>query len=287
MPLNRTKKDKGFLFSLLGFGIITAVWWLLAATTFKQNGVIPSPPETLKLIGREMRKDTFFKAVSRTLVQAFVSFVISFGAAAILALAAHYKKFIGNIINPFIVLFRAMPTMALVLILLLTVGSNLLPAVVAFLVVFPLCYENMRAAISEVDQNLVRMARIFKVPRARQLTGIYLPAMLPYVFSSLIAGFGLNIKVVISAEVMGLPSMSIGYLMLAAKQSFDFGLTFAWLVIAVLLSLLCETILRIVKRLCMPYRYPDWKIVKTGFNKIFKKRSNIPVSEGSAPNDCI
>jgi len=92
--------------------------------------------------------------------------------------------------------------------------------------------------------------------------GIYIPAMLPFVFSSIIAGFGLNIKVVISAEVMGLPSMSIGYLILSARQGFNFGVSFAWLVIAVVLSLICECILRLIKRLCMPYKYPDSKIIK-------------------------
>ncbi|MDR0219821.1 MAG: ABC transporter permease subunit, partial [Lachnospiraceae bacterium] len=167
---------------------------------------------------------------------------------------AYFHEFIGLMLNPFIVLCRSMPTMALVLILLLAVGSDLLPVVVACLVVFPLCYENMRAAINETDKMLITMAKAFKVPKWRQITGIYLPAMLPYIFSSIIAGFGLNIKVVISAEVMGLPSMSIGYMILSAKQSVNFGVSFAWLVIAVILSLICETVLRLVGRLCMPWR---------------------------------
>jgi NitT/TauT family transport system permease protein len=133
---------------------------------------------------------------------------------------------------------------------------------VAFLVVFPLCYENMRAAINETDKRLITMAKVFQVPKWRQITGIYLPAMLPFIFSSIIAGFGLNIKVVISAEVMGLPSMSIGYQILSAKQGLSFGVSFAWLVIAVLLSLICEIILRLIGRLCMPYKYPDLKTIK-------------------------
>jgi len=101
------------------------------------------------------------------------------------------------------------------------------------------------------------MAKVFKIPKWRQITGIYLPAMLPFVFSSIIAGFGLNIKVVISAEVMGLPSMSIGHLILSARQGFNFSVSFAWLVIAVILSLVCESILRLIGRLCMPYKYPN------------------------------
>jgi len=266
------RSKPGFIFSILSFLIIVTLWWILAETRFKQTGIIPSPIGTLRIIGEEMQKDSFFAALLSTLERSFVSFFISFSAASILAIAAFHKKYIDHILNPFIVLCRSMPTMALILILLLTVGSRMLPVVVAFLVVFPLCYENMRTAIGETDPKLLAMAKVFKVPKIRQITGIYIPAMLPFVFSSIIAGFGLNIKVVIAAEVMGLPSVSIGYLILLAKQSFNFGASFAWLVIAVIVSLICESILRIIQRLCMPYKYPDVKIVKKIVKSLIPKQ---------------
>jgi len=270
------KKDKnrGLLFSLLSFAIIIAAWWILAETKFKQTGVIPTPIVTLRIIGEEIRRDNFFKAVFCTIERSFISFFISFVVACVLASLAHFKKFIGSMLNPFIVLCRSMPTMALTLILLLVVGSNMLPTVVAFLVVFPVCYENMSAAISETDKKLIIMAKVFKIPKWRQITGIYIPAMLPFVFSSIIAGFGLNIKVVISAEVMGLPSMSIGYLILSARQGFNYGVSFAWLVISVILSLICENILRLIGRLCMPYKYPDLKIIKGLAKRLFIRQKN-------------
>jgi NitT/TauT family transport system permease protein len=268
------KKNNGFVFSLLSFAIIIALWWLLAETRYKQTGIIPTPIDTLRIIGEEMRKDSFSKAILSTLERSFISFFISFAVASVLATLAHFKRFIGNMLNPFIVLCRSMPTMALVLILLLAVGSDMLPTVVAFLVVFPLCYENMRAAINETDKRLITMAKVFQIPKWRQVTGIYVPAMLPFIFSSIIAGFGLNIKVVISAEVMGLPSMSIGHLILSARQGFNFGVSFAWLVIAVILSIICESILRLTGRLCMPYKYSDSKIIKGLVIRIFRGHKN-------------
>jgi len=255
-------KIKELFFLILSFAIIVAVWWVFAETRFKQTGIIPTPISTLQMIGEEMRKDSFSEAIFSTLERSFVSFLVSFAAASFFAAFAHFNKYIGIMLSPFIVLCRSMPTMALILILLLTVGSNMLPTVVAFLVVFPLCYENMRAAITETDRKIITMAKIFKMPLRRQVTGIYIPAMMPFVFSSIIGGFGLNIKVVISAEVMGLPSMSIGYLILSARQGFNFGISFAWLIIAVLLCLVCDVILRLISRLCMPYKYPDSRIIK-------------------------
>ena len=272
----RQSKRLRVLFTLLSFAIIVAIWWILAETRFRLTGIIPTPPETVRIIWEEMQTDSFFRAVFSTMERAFISFFISFVTASVLAVLAHYKKFIDHLLDPFIVLCRAMPTMALVLILLITVGSRMLPIVVAFLIVFPLCYENMRAAIAETDTKLIMMARVFKVPRIQQITGIYIPAMLPLVFSSIVAGFGLNIKVVISAEVMGLPAMSIGHLILFAQQGFNFGVSFAWLVVAVILCLVCESMLRVLQRLCMPYKYPDLKILKKALKKIvvWKKKNN-------------
>ena len=264
----RQNKRLRVIATLLSFAVIITIWWVLAETRFKLTGIIPAPAATLRIIWEEMQTDSFFTAVFSTMERAFISFFISFTIAGILAVAAHYKKVIGHLLDPFIVLCRAMPTMALILILLITVGSRMLPIVVAFLVVFPLCYENMRAAIAETDTRLIAMARVFKVPKIQQITGIYIPAMLPLIFSSIVAGFGLNIKVVISAEVMGLPAMSIGHLILFAQQGFNFGVSFAWLVVAVILCLVCENLLRIAQRLCMPYKYPDLKILKTAVKKI-------------------
>ena len=264
-------KYKDLFYVILSFSIIIALWWLLAETRFKLTGVIPTPTDTLQTIGEEMRKDSFFKAIFSTLKRSFVSFIISFFAASVFAALSHYKRFISLMLNPFIAICRSMPTMALVIILLLTVGSDLLPTVVAFLVVFPLCYENMRAAIAATDKKLIIMARVFKIPKWRQVTDIYIPAMLPFVFSSIIGGFGLNLKVVISAEVMGLPSMSIGHLILSARQGLDFGISFAWLVIAVILCLVCEGGLRLIRRLCMPYKYPDLMLIKGFAKKVFHK----------------
>ncbi|MCL2249445.1 MAG: ABC transporter permease subunit [Oscillospiraceae bacterium] len=263
-------KKKQAIYKILAFMLIIAAWWILAETRFAQTGIIPTPPETVRIIHEEMQSDNFFEAIFSTLRRSLVSFLVSFFAGGILAALSHYAKFIGIMLSPLIALCRAMPTMALVLILLLTVGSNALPIVVGFLIIFPLCYENMQAAIAETDKKLITMAKVFKIPGRRQITGIYLPAMLPFVFSSIIAGFGLNIKVVISAEVMGLPAMSIGHLMLSARQGFNFGATFAWLTIAVILALICEFILKRISRLCMPYKYNDLKTLKLAFFRIFK-----------------
>ncbi|MDR3263913.1 MAG: ABC transporter permease subunit [Clostridiales bacterium] len=271
-------KDGGFkgriikvICFLLALTVIICIWQYLSEHFYPRIGVIPSPLKTLATVRSEMAKDSFFKAVFGTLSRSIISFVYAFVPAFILAALSHIFKPLKQFFNPFIAICRAMPTIALIFIIILIVGTEKLPLLIALLVVFPLVYENIYAAFENVDKSLLAMANVFKVGRLRQITGIYLPAILPYIFSSVIAGFGLNIKVVIAAEVMGLPSMSIGYLILVANQRMDFTISFAWLAIAVVLSYLCETVLKIISRFSMPYIYPDRKILKTYCKKAFHK----------------
>lgn len=272
VSIMRFRKFQSLAFTAVSLAAIIGIWWWLAETQFKTMEIIPSPLRTLGIMGKEMQSDGFFKAILSTLFMSIKSFLISFFAATILACLAYWKKFFNHLLTPFIVTIRSMPTLALVLILIMAVGADVLPIIVAFLVVFPLCYENMHTAIGSVNKDLLKMARVFKVPFYRQVSEIYAPALTPYIFSSIIAGFGLNIKVVISAEVLGLPSMSIGYAIMSANQSLNFPLAFAWLVIAVMLSLVCEVIIRIIRRFCMPWKYSDRKIIKRWFKKLFARK---------------
>lgn|GEM_PF-5594056 len=46
---------------MLSFSIIITLWWALAETRYKQTGIVPTPVDTLRLIGDEMQKDSFLK----------------------------------------------------------------------------------------------------------------------------------------------------------------------------------------------------------------------------------
>jgi NitT/TauT family transport system permease protein len=258
-----------FIFPIIGALLIVGLWTCLSQIkAIKDSGVILTPLETVEAIKTEAVKPYFYDAVLGTLKRSFFSFLISFAAAAFFAVLSNFQKWIRRVINPFITVFRALPTAAIILILLLCIGGKTLPIAVAFLMVFPLVYQNLYAAIEGVDKNLLQMTRVFGMSKARRLLNIYLPGITPAVFSSLIASFGLNIKVVIAAEVMGLPTVSVGYMILISKQGFEFGTAFAWLVIAVIMSFVCECVLRIISRLAMPYKYPDLRIVKKALKKI-------------------
>jgi NitT/TauT family transport system permease protein len=260
------------VYPLISIIVVLVLWTILSLTLNSSIKIILNPWETWLGILAEGKKPTFWKAIGGTLGKSLFSFVVSFVTALVFALLAHRFTPFKKIINPIISIFRSIPTAAAVLILLLCVGGQALPIAVAILVVLPLSYQQLLTAIEGVNPQLIEMSKVFGISKARQLTNIYLPGILPSLLSAIIASFGLNIKVIIAAEVMGLPTVSIGYMILISKQGFDFGLAFIWLVIAVILSLICELILKVIARFLLPYKYPDQRFVKKCWQKIWHKK---------------
>ena len=98
------------------------------------------------------------------------------------------------------------------------------------------------------------MAYIFKVKQRYILKDLYLPQVRPYIESALGMIIGLSWKVVIAAEVLAVPKYSMGYNLLSAKSYLETETLFAWVVIIVILSSLCEMLVA--------------KLMRRGGNKI-------------------
>ena len=91
------------------------------------------------------------------------------------------------------------------------------------------------------------MARVFRVPLWRRIRGIYLPAVMPYFRTAVSLGLGLCWKAGVAAEVIGLPTGSVGEQLYNAKVYFMTGDLFAWTVVIVVVSVLFEKLfLRLV-----------------------------------------
>ena len=111
---------------------------------------------------------------------------------------------------------------------------------ISFLMVLPVVYTNTLAGIRETDARLLEMAAVFRVPPAKRVRYLYVPAALPYFRSACTVGLGLCWKSGVAAEVIGITSGSIGEALYNAKILFSTAELLAWTVVIVLLSLAFE-----------------------------------------------
>ncbi len=210
--------------------------------------IAPSVGSTLKEFFAMFGKGEFYNAVGGTLLRAFIAYVLSFVLAFALAALTKLWKPLRRAFSPIVALIRVLPTMSLILLALIWFNSFQSTVLVAFCIVFPMLYTGFCDAIESVDKDLIEMSRVYAVDKRRLVTKLYIPQALPSVFTSIKSSIGLNLKLIISAEVLAQTADSMGLYMQLAKINLDTAVLLAWTIVAILLGGLFEGIVTLIQK---------------------------------------
>ena len=137
-------------------------------------------------------------------------------------------------------LVKATPVASFIILALLWVRSKNLSILISFLMVLPVVYSSILEGLSNLDWQLGEMARVFRIPWGRRVRCIWLPQIWPYLIQSCRVGLGICWKSGVAAEVIGLPSGSLGDALYQAKIYLQTDDLFAWTFVIVCASALFE-----------------------------------------------
>ncbi|MCR4655639.1 MAG: ATP-binding cassette domain-containing protein [Lachnospiraceae bacterium] len=247
MKHNNYLKYAVYIFWLLLWGGISAI--------INNPIYFAGPLDTVRELVVKISDPVFWYSVSASLIRILAGFLTAFFAAVILACLSYRFTPLEDLLNPFISFIRSVPVAAVVVILLIWWGSENLVLSISFMVIFPNIYGNMLTGLMETDKKLLEMAAVFRMPLKERVLWIYRPACFPYLTSSLSLSLGMGFKAGIAAEIIGLPSGSIGNLLYHDKIYFNTAGVFSWIIVILILSTLTEkAVLFIAKRL---FSVPD------------------------------
>ena len=217
-------------------GAIICMWavWLIACAAVNDGYVIPAFSDTAKEFFALLGSGKFWLSFAMSIGRTAAAWLVSFVAAAALAFACAAFPRVRAFAAPFVSVFRTVPTMAITLMLLIWSSPRVAPIIVGFLMVFPVTYSQLMAAADSMDKGLSEMAAVYNIPVWRRLVKIYIPQMLPPVFSQAGANFSLTLKVIISAEVMCSTFDSLGGLIYQSNMFLDTAQMFALTICALL-----------------------------------------------------
>lgn len=208
----------------------------------------PSVGTTLKEFFTLFGQGYFYKAVGGTLLRALIAYAVSFVLALLLAIITKFCPLMRRALSPIVALVRVLPTMSLVLLSLIWFKSFEATVLVAFCIIFPMLYTGICDAIGAVDKDLIEMSRVYGVDKKSLVTKLYIPEALPSMFTSIKSSIGLNLKIVISAEVLAQTAESMGLYMQLAKINLDTAVLLAWTVVAVLIGGIIEGIVTLIEK---------------------------------------
>ena len=202
--------------------------------------LLPSPVSALVRLGELSLTANFWRSIGWSTVRIIGGFLVSCLAAILLAIPASRWVRVRELLSPLVVTIKTVPVASFIILALVWLNSRSLSFFIAFLMVFPPVYLNVLEGIRQTDWNLIEMARVFRVPLWRRIRGIYLPQVLPYFRAAVSLALGLCWKAGIAAEVIGLPSGSLGEHLYNAKVYYMTPDLFAWTAVIVLVSVVFE-----------------------------------------------
>ena len=217
--------------------------WALAARTVGQELLLPSPLQTAQKLLSLMMAADFWLTVARTMLRVLAGILAAVVLGVLLALLTHRSALARALLSPIMTLLKSTPVASFIILALVWLGRSAVPVFIAGLMVLPVVWANVSTGLARVDPQLMELAAVYKLPRARILSRIVWPSVLPYLRSALRSALGLGWKAGIAAEVLTVPPYSIGKNIFESKLYLETTELFAWTVAVVLLSFLIERVL--------------------------------------------
>lgn len=196
----------------------------------------PSPWATLTALIALVRSGAL-PAASATSLQ---SLLLGFGGAVVvgvpLGLVMGVVRPVGRVARVYLDVLIALPTAALIPLVILSFGINIASsAVIVFVFSAPFVTMNAYGGVRDVRPRLVEMAQAFDASWGQLVTRIVLPSALPMVMAGLRYGLSRAFVGLIVAELL-LSPFGLGRLIMMSRSMFEHDRMFATVLWTLLLA---------------------------------------------------
>ncbi len=226
--------------------------WQLAVTAFGVRAyLLPSPLSVLAAMGSG--EIPWAKHVAITAAEIVGGFLTAALAGVVLGGAIAWSAALARALTPFLVFVNTLPKVAIAPLFLIWLGYGILPNMLigALIGFFPVVI-NTAVGLSQVDEDMLDLGRVFNAPKWKVFAKIRLPNAYPYILSAL--------KVTATSAVVGAvvgefvaSQAGLGYVIITTQSSMNTPVAFAALAFISLLGLALFGCVGVVSRALVPW----------------------------------
>ncbi len=188
-------------------GLFSAIGLLLlwkAASLFFLPTFLPSPLELAGKIISTFSQAPAYLVIGKTLERVFAGLILSMLIGSALGLMMGLRRSAGSFLDSWIMVLLTFPSISWAFLAVLWFGlSDVAPIFTVMLIVFPYVTMNVWEGTKALDKELTDMATVFRAKRAQVLRKVFIPQLMPYIFSSLRISFALSWKIALVSEAFG------------------------------------------------------------------------------------
>lgn len=203
--------------------------WQLAVSVFGlREYILPSPLAVLRaLSGDEI---PWLGHLWITTLEIVGAFAVAGTVGVMLGIAIAWSALLAKALMPFLVFVNTLPKVAVAPLFLLWLGYGVIPNMLigALIGFFPVVI-NTAVGLTQVDEEMLDLGRVFNAPKWRVFAKIRIPNAYPYILSAL--------KVTATAAVVGAivgefiaSQQGLGYVIITTQGSMNTAVAFAALV---------------------------------------------------------
>jgi NitT/TauT family transport system permease protein len=203
--------------------------WQLAVSVFAvREYILPSPLVVLRTLGGS--EIPWAGHLWITTLEIVGAFLVAGASGVALGIAIAWSPVLASALVPFLVFVNTLPKVAVAPLFLLWLGYGVVPNMLigALIGFFPVVI-NTAVGVTQVDEEMLDLGRVFNAPKWRVFAKIRIPNAYPYILSAL--------KVTATAAVVGAivgefvaSQKGLGYVIITTQGSMNTPVAFAALV---------------------------------------------------------
>jgi NitT/TauT family transport system permease protein len=233
---------------LLFIAALLGLWELVVVRLEVPAFIMPPPSKIAYALYQGLGSHLYTTHLQVTLKETLLGFVLGCAVAFVLGSIIAVSRTVEYYVYPLVVMFQAMPKVALVPLILIWFGLGIASKVVsaALVAFFPLMVNTI-VGLRSADEDRVNLMRSLAASRWQIFRMLQLPNAMPYLFAGLEIAMIFALIGAVVAELLG-AEKGLGMLMQSMSFTMDVAGQFSILLILAVLGLVLNGLITLVRR---------------------------------------
>ena len=204
--------------------ILSLIFWLILLEVLSivtDSFFFPRVSSVLIYSFKNLFNTSYLIAVINSFSKILLGFILALIFSLVFGILSYRFKLIKDILLFPMLVFKTVPVASFIILILLFFGSRYLSTIIGFIMSVSVIYSSVLSSLENVDPNLKEMAKVYQIPLTKQIKCIYFPKVFKLSLDSSSLAMQMCVKAGVAAELIGLPSDSLGTLLYEAKLYLD------------------------------------------------------------------
>lgn len=224
-------------FTVINLSLFFVAWELFARSGVMSKLFFPAPSAVAVRLWEMFTSGLIWVHLWSSFQNFTIGMVLSCLIGITVGLAMGAKYLVETLVSPYLWALAAMPTVALVPLVILFLGftDSAKIALIVMSASFPIAV-NVRAGVKTVDPSLVTAARVFGARPRETYVRVVLPSAAPFVISGVNQGMTQALIGLVVAEMFA-TNRGLGHLLVKAQSNFDAPMLYGVMLLLIAISL--------------------------------------------------